>query len=63
MAEGLAMQERFAAEPVYERTGRGFLKSEGVVELQRIRAAEDRAGVSTGEEEKAFREFCGSLTR
>jgi hypothetical protein len=40
MAEGLAMQERFAAEPVYARTGKGFLKSEGVAELQRLKAAE-----------------------
>jgi hypothetical protein len=49
VAEGLAMQDRFAAGPVYARTGKGFLKSEGV------------AGVSSGGEEKAFREFCGSL--
>lgn len=40
MAEGLAMQERFAAEPVYARTGKGFPKSEGVAELQRLKAAE-----------------------
>ena len=40
MAEGLAMQERFAAEPVYARTGKGFLRSEGVSELQRLKAAE-----------------------
>ena len=34
------LQERFAAEPVYARTGKGFLKSEGVAELQRLKAAE-----------------------
>lgn len=39
MTEGLAMQERFAAEPVYARTGKGFLKSAGVEELKRIKAA------------------------
>ena len=39
MAEGLAMQDRFSAEPVYARTGKGYLKSAGVKELQRIKSA------------------------
>jgi hypothetical protein len=39
MAEGLRIQHRFVAEPVYAKTGKGFLKSEGVEELQRIKAA------------------------
>lgn len=39
MAEGLAMQERFAAEPVYAKTGKGFLKSAGVKELRKIKTA------------------------
>ena len=30
MAEGLAMQHRFAAEPIFSKTGKGFLISEGV---------------------------------
>lgn len=30
MAEGLAMQGRFSAEPVYAKTGKGHLKSAGV---------------------------------
>ncbi len=47
MAEGLAMQERFAAEPVYARTGKGFLKSEGVAELQRLKAAENQRNSPT----------------
>ena len=38
MAEGLAMQERFAAEPIYAKTGKGFLKSAGVDELKGIKA-------------------------
>lgn len=38
MAEGLAMQERFSAEPVYAKTGKGYLKSAGVAELQRLKA-------------------------
>lgn len=39
MAEGLAMQDRFAAEPVYAKTGKGYLKSTGVEELKKIKAA------------------------
>ncbi len=35
MAEGLAMQDRFSAEPVYAKTGKGFLKSAGVKELEK----------------------------
>ena len=30
MAEGLAMQHRFAAEPIFAKTGKGFLISKGV---------------------------------
>lgn len=36
--QGLRMQHRFLAEPVLARTGKGFLKSEGVAPLQRIKA-------------------------
>jgi len=32
------MQHRFLAEPVLARTGKGYLKSEGVTTLQRIKA-------------------------
>ena len=39
MTEGLAMQDRFAAEPVYAKTGKGFLKSAGVAELKKIKAS------------------------
>ncbi len=39
MAEGLAMQDRFAAEPVYAKTGKGYLKSVGVAELKKVKAA------------------------
>lgn len=44
MADALAIQDRFAAEPVYARTGKGYLKSEGVEELQRIKAEKKRLG-------------------
>ena len=40
MADGLAIQHRFAADPVYAKTGKGYLKSEGVAELLRIKALE-----------------------
>ncbi len=40
MAEGLAMQDRFAAEPVYGKTGKGFLKSAGVDELREVKERE-----------------------
>ena len=42
MAEGLAMQDRFSSEPVYAKTGRGYLKSAGVEDLKRIKAAQKR---------------------
>lgn len=34
MAEGLAIQDRFSAEPVYARTGKGYLKPTGVEEIR-----------------------------
>ena len=39
MAEGLKMQDRFAAEPIYAKTGKGFVKSAGVEELQKLKKA------------------------
>ncbi|GEM_PF-802680 len=39
MAEGLAMQHRFAAEPIFAKTGKGCLISEGVAELERLKAS------------------------
>jgi hypothetical protein len=35
--DGLKIQSRFSAAPVYAITGRGSLKSEGVATLQQIR--------------------------
>lgn len=34
LREGLAIQDRFKAEPVYARTGKGYLKSAGVREIE-----------------------------
>jgi len=40
MREILTIQPRFPAEPVLAITGKGFLKSEGVSELQKIKVSE-----------------------
>ena len=37
MEEGLKMQDRFSAEPIYAKTGKGYLKSKGVKELTAIK--------------------------
>lgn len=37
MAEALAIQDRFSAEPVYAKTGKGYLKSVGVSDLQKLK--------------------------
>ncbi|MFM2176379.1 MAG: hypothetical protein RL015_477 [Verrucomicrobiota bacterium] len=37
MQDALAIQDRFAAEPVYAQTGTGYLKSVGVDELKEIK--------------------------
>ena len=39
MAVGLAMQHRFAAEPIFAKARKGFLISEGVAELERLKAS------------------------
>lgn len=39
MEEGLAIQDRFSAEPIYARTGKGYLKPTGVVDLEKIKQA------------------------
>ncbi|MES2659535.1 MAG: hypothetical protein V4689_13030 [Verrucomicrobiota bacterium] len=44
MADALAIQHRFAAQPVYAKTGKGYLKSEGVEELQLIKAQKRAKG-------------------
>ena len=45
LADALAIQDRFAAEPVYAKTGKGSLKSGGVDELKKIKAARKTAPV------------------
>ena len=41
MAEALAIQDRFSAEPVYAKTGKGYLKSVGVSEIQELTKQRD----------------------
>jgi len=41
LQDGLAIQQRFAAEPVYARTGKGHLKPGGVEELRKIKAKQN----------------------
>ncbi len=38
MREALRIQGRFVAEPLFAKTGKGYLKSEGVSTLQRIKS-------------------------
>jgi hypothetical protein len=38
LADALSIQDRFSAEPVYAKTGKGSLKSGGVLELQKIKS-------------------------
>jgi hypothetical protein len=38
LREGLSIQDRFSAAPVYAKTGKGYLKSAGVEEIARIKA-------------------------
>lgn len=44
VAEGLRIQHRFSAEPIYAKTGKGYLQSEGVEELARLKAARKQSG-------------------
>jgi hypothetical protein len=37
LREGLSIQDRFSAAPVYAKTGKGYLKSTGVEEIARIK--------------------------
>jgi hypothetical protein len=37
MREALRLQDRFVPEPLFARTGRGYLKSEGVSTLSKIK--------------------------
>lgn len=42
LKDALAIQGRFAAEPVYAKTGKGFLRSAGVEEVKQAKAADGK---------------------
>ena len=46
MREALRIQDRFVAEPLFARTGRGYLKGEGVSTLNKIKASLRRKAAS-----------------
>jgi len=48
MKEALRIQDRFAAEPVFAKTGQGYLKSEGVMTIQKIKASAERGKPGKG---------------
>jgi hypothetical protein len=48
MAEALAIQDRFSAEPVYAKTGKGYLKSAGVEELQILKKSRIQTNKAAG---------------
>jgi hypothetical protein len=48
LKEALRIQDRFVAEPVFAKTGRGYLKSEGVSTIQKIKSNLHRKGSLKG---------------
>ena len=38
MRDALRIQDRFVPEPLFAKTGRGYLKSEGIATLQKIKS-------------------------
>ncbi len=43
VAEGLAIQHKFRPEPLYKHTGKGYMKSNGVAEIARLKEEAARA--------------------
>ena len=44
LREGRLIQERFAAEPIYAKTGKGYLKSVGVEEIAQAKKVSKKHG-------------------
>lgn len=42
LKDALAIQDRFAAEPVYAKTGKGFLRSAGVAEIKQAKTTDSK---------------------
>lgn len=49
LQEALNIQHRFQAEPLFAKTGRGYLKSEGVTPLAKIKARKRRSPTSAAQ--------------
>ncbi len=43
LREGLTIQDRFSAEPIYSKTGKGYLKSVGVEEIRAAKKSEKKS--------------------
>lgn len=48
MKDALRIQDRFVPEPLFAKTGRGHLKSEGVATLQKIKSNLSRKSATKG---------------
>jgi len=48
MRDALRIQDRFVPEPLFAKTGRGHLKSEGVSTLQKIKSSLARKSAAKG---------------
>jgi hypothetical protein len=48
MRDALRIQDRFVPEPLFAKTGRGHLKSEGVSTLQKIKSSLRRKSAAHG---------------
>jgi len=49
LKDGLEIQDRFSAEPIYARTGKGYLKSAGVEEIRKAKIEEKERSSSRAE--------------
>jgi hypothetical protein len=45
LKEALRIQDRFVAQPMFAKTGRGYLKSEGVSTIQKIKSNQRKRAV------------------
>ena len=48
MRDALRIQDRFVPEPLFAKTGRGYLKSEGISTLQKIQSNLARKSAAKG---------------
>jgi hypothetical protein len=60
MKEALAIQDRFSAEPVYAKTGKGYLKSVGVSEIQKTKELQ-KARTNESPQEQLARSLAGHI--